>query len=102
MTCAHEDFEAIVYVDRLTASDDDPTVVGFSADIRIRCLHCGDTMVFFGAGLPVGMVWDRPAISVDGTELRCPIRPQSADPSFGLGLAGFQARLVEGMGSSDN
>lgn len=98
MSCAHEDFEAEVDVHRLVESE--PEVRGLSADVRIRCRECGEPMVFVGA--PVGLLPSRPTINVDGTELRAPLRPQSADPHFGMGLPGFAARIREGDGAGDN
>ena len=41
------------------------------------------------AGVQAGLRPDRPMVSVDETELRAPIRPESADPDFGLGIPGF-------------
>lgn len=100
MDCTHQDFVANVDVNRLTASDDDPTVIGYSADVRIECLACHEPFVFVGA--PVGMLRTTPCMSVDGTELRAPIRPQSSDPHFGMGLAGFVARVRAGEVSTSN
>lgn len=97
-TCVHPDFAAIVEVNRhyqADPPDESAMPDGFSADVRISCVACGEPMVFFGAGLAMGLTRDRPAIDPAGTELRCPIRPQSSDPHMGLGLAGFQARLQE-------
>lgn len=101
MTCPHEEFAAHIAVNRLTDVDGGP-LVGFSVDVTARCVACDEPLVFHGAGLPVGLVPDRPAISVDGTELRCPARMQSSDPHFGLGLAGFTARVREGDQSTSN
>lgn len=100
MTCEHEDFSAVVEVNRLAASDDDPTIVGYSADVRVECASCGERFVFVGA--PVGLLPTKPACSVDGLELRVPLRPQSADPHFGMGLAGFAARVREGETATSN
>jgi hypothetical protein len=98
--CDHENFISNVEVNRLQRSDEDSTIVGFSADIRIRCVACDEPFVFHG--VPIGLLSDRPCISVDGTELRAPLRPQSSDPHFGLGLAGFEARVREGDPTSRN
>ncbi|MDQ0376602.1 hypothetical protein [Amycolatopsis thermophila] len=87
--CEHEVFQAEVAVNRLTKHEGGP-VVGFRADVRVRCAQCGER--FRWSGVPAGLLPDRPAVSVDGTELRAPLRPASADPDFGLGLPGFTVR----------
>jgi hypothetical protein len=100
MACAHENMGAFVDVIRMMKSDDDPEVVGYSAEIRVSCVECDEAFVFVGA--PIGMSPGKPCISPDGTELRAPLRPQTADPHFGLGLSGFIARAAEGSTASEN
>lgn|ERR1019366_289751 len=100
--CVHMDFNANVECHRLTRSDDDPTVVGYVAEVMIWCAACDEPMVFHGAGLRVGGLSDRPCISVGGQEVRMPFRPLSADPNTGLGIAGFEMRVSEGLGHGDN
>lgn len=85
--CRHEDFAVFAEVNRVTAGDDDPTVVAFSVDIRIDCAQCGEP--FRWTGLQPGLSRSKPMCNVDETELRAPIRPSSADPGFGTGLPGF-------------
>ncbi|MFI1535511.1 hypothetical protein [Streptomyces anandii] len=85
--CPHEDFHAVVQVDRITASDDDPTVIGYSATITVTCTACEEP--FRWTGVPAGTSPRAPMCSADETELRAPLRPASADPDFGLGLPGF-------------
>jgi hypothetical protein len=85
--CPHENFDAYVDVNRVTASDNDPTVVGYSADIKVTCHDCGEP--FRWTGVPAGISPRQPMCSVDETELHAPLRPASADPDFGLGLPGF-------------
>jgi hypothetical protein len=85
--CLHEDFDAFVGVGRITASETDPTVIGYSAEIRVNCRACGEP--FRWTGVPAGLSPRQPMCSVDETELRAPLRPASADPDFGLGLPGF-------------
>lgn len=92
--CAHENFDAIVDVNRLTASDNDPTVVAYSADIKVNCRDCGEP--FRWTGVPAGASPRQPMCSVDETELRAPLRPASADPDFGMGLPGFSVQYKEG------
>lgn len=91
--CPHENFDAFVEVNRLTASDD-ATVLGYTADIKVRCHDC--TEPFRWTGVPAGVSRSRPTCSIDETELRAPLRPASADPDFGLGLPGFSVQFKEG------
>lgn len=92
--CAHEDFAAFVEVARIAASDDDPTIVGFAAEVRIHCVQCDEPFRFIG--VPAGMLPNRPTCSVDEAELRAPIRPASSDSDFGLGIPGFAVTYREG------
>lgn len=92
--CPHETFEASVEVNRLTAKDDDPTVIGYSADIRVRCSDCSEP--FRWTGLQAGLSQQQPMCSVDEALMSAPLRPASADPDFGIGLPGFAVRYREG------
>jgi hypothetical protein len=86
LPCPHEDCLAAVEVVRRTAHEGGP-VVGFTTAIRVWCADCDEP--FRWTGLQVGDMPDRPMVSVDGRELRAPLRPASSDPDFGLGLPGF-------------
>lgn len=88
--CPHEDFDAYVAVNRITAGDDDPTVIGYAADIKVNCRACEEP--FRWTGVPAGISPRHPTCTVDETELRAPLRPASADPDFGMGLPGFSVR----------
>lgn len=92
--CPHEDFDAYVAVNRITASATDPTVVGYAADIKVNCRACDEP--FRWTGVPAGLSPGHPTCSVDETELRAPLRPASADPDLGLGLPGFSVGYKEG------
>jgi hypothetical protein len=89
--CPHDQFEASVEVSRLTADDIDPTVVGYRADIRVRCAACGEQ--FRWTGLPLGVSPAHPTGSLDETVLSAPLRPAGADPDFGLGLPGVGVEI---------
>ncbi|GAB3156366.1 hypothetical protein GCM10027258_62690 [Amycolatopsis stemonae] len=91
--CPHTVFIGDVQVGRLTETDDGP-VIAFSADIKIKCAQCDEPFRFMG--LPAGILRSRPAVSIDETELRAPIRPASSDPDFGLGIPGFSINYREG------
>lgn len=86
----HADFAAFVDVNRLTASDALPDVIGYSADVRIECGNCGERFRFIG--VPAGLLPDRPSCSVDEFEAHLPIRPATSDDDFGLGIPGFAVR----------
>ncbi|MGW6292448.1 hypothetical protein [Streptomyces sp. NPDC055058] len=92
--CPHENFAAHVDVARITRSDTDPTVIGYSADIKVNCTDCDEP--FRWTGVPAGLSPRQPMCSIDETELHAPLRPASADPDFGLGLPGFSVRYREG------
>ncbi|MEU1275292.1 hypothetical protein [Streptomyces sp. NPDC005799] len=85
--CPHDNFGAYVAVNKVTASETDPTVVGYHADIKVTCSDCNEP--FRWTGVPAGSSPRQPMCSVDETELRAPLRPASADPDFGMGLPGF-------------
>jgi hypothetical protein len=91
--CPHENFDVLACVNRLTKTDDDPTVIGFSADIKIECRDCGEP--FRWTGVPAGLSPAQPMCSVDEATLSAPIRPASADPDFGLGLPGYAVTVRE-------
>jgi hypothetical protein len=93
LPCDHEDFEAVVTVNRIQRSDDDPTVIGYSADIAVTCAGCGEP--FRWTGVQAGMSPARPMCSVDETQLRAPLRPASNDPDFGLGIPGFAVTMPD-------
>lgn len=104
--CPHEDFEAVVEVNRLCTGG---VVNAYSATLRMWCKACTEKFRFIGT--PCGLLSDRPACSVDETELRAPIRSASSDPDFGMGIPGFSVRmggrrvdrpdLLRGMDTSD-
>jgi hypothetical protein len=91
--CPHPDFIATVEVGRIAAddehaSDDDPAQA-FTADVRVHCASCDEP--FRWTGLEVGMSFDHPMVSIDGLELRAPLRPASSDDDFGMGLPSAKA-----------
>lgn len=74
MSCEHLDFSAQVDVFRRTdTGKPDAKVVGFSADVKIACSHCG--IPFHFLGVDPGVSVNRPMVSPDATELRVAIDP---------------------------
>lgn len=84
--CPHLTFRADVTVNRLT-TEDEVTVIGYAAEIQVRCEDCGEK--FRWTGVPAGLSPRRPTCSVDESTLNAPLRPASADPDFGMGIPGF-------------
>lgn len=85
--CPHDKFDAYVAVNKITRSDDDPTVVAYSADITVACVDCAEP--FRWTGVQAGMSPARPMCSLDEKTLVAPLRPASADRDFGLGIPGY-------------
>jgi hypothetical protein len=76
--CTHENFDAAVGVHRLTHVDGGP-VTGYSAEVRIRCTHCGVPFEFLG--LQPGIDTQGARVSMDGQELRIAITPPGMKPN---------------------
>lgn len=92
--CPHENFAAIVEVNRLS-NDEGGEIHGYNADIRVRCADCDEPFRWIGA--PAGLLPGQPCVSLDETELRAPLRPASSDPDFGLGIPGFAINIAVGQ-----
>jgi hypothetical protein len=89
--CVHIEFLAEVSVARLAEGPDAPAHA-FSATITAVCAGCGEPFVWIGGGryicpddadLPVGLSPRQVTVSVDGRELRAPLRPASAPEGWG-------------------
>ena len=87
-SCEHENFHANVAVGRLTKGDDGP-VTGYTAEVRIHCAQCGLPFEFMG--LPVGLLPDGAAVSVNAQEARLAIAPHGVRPSP-LDMIGYRIR----------
>jgi hypothetical protein len=68
--CPHENFDATVAVGRFLDTG------RFMADISVHCTDCGEPFRFMG--VPAGLDWERPMVSIDGLELHAPIEPEIA------------------------
>lgn len=93
--CRHETFVADVAVGRIQPDLVTGMPYAFVADIHVNCAPveeggCGIAFTF--AGVPCGLSYDQPRCSVDGAELRAPIRPANAPEGFGTGLPSVGAR----------
>lgn len=63
--CPHLEYKANVAIGRIEGD----TVK--AVDITARCLNCDKPLVFI-CKAPIGVSWNTPALSMDGTELRVP------------------------------
>lgn len=94
--CPHVDFDVIATIHRLVTEE--PTdgritpATGYQADLKVSCSDCAEPFVWKGP-MPIGLSPGEPRVSVDGTELRAPLRPRSAAPDFGSSLPGFGVRF---------
>lgn len=83
--CEHRVFDAEVDVTRLEDTG------RFTADVRIKCKHCG--LPFRFIGLPAGCDLNGAATSVDATEARLAIAPKGEVVTILEGaFAGFSVR----------
>lgn len=95
--CPHLHFDVEVDVGRI--GEDDPGANGrpraYVAEISVSCAAppngCGEAFRF--TGVPAGLSFNHPTVTVDEATLNAPIRPASADPDFGTGLPGFAIRM---------
>ena len=81
MACQHLKFGAHVDVHRLEDTG------GFMADVRIKCVECDQPFSFLG--LPAGLSFERPMVSLDGCELHVPLEP-GAQPIGASGSLRFE------------
>jgi hypothetical protein len=89
MPCEHENFQAVVEINRL-AADDGGAVLGLSAEIHAWCTDCDEPVLWFVPD--VGLLRDRPTISPNAQEMRVPCRVGDQPGDFGLDLPGFLVR----------
>ena len=82
--CNHKNFTAQVNVYRMhegvnideilkAGAVEEPEITSYTTDIKIQCADCG--MPFQFLGLPMGVSPTFPTRSMDGLELRQPIKP---------------------------
>lgn len=83
--CKHESFDCQVTVNRIE------DINRFMADVMVKCANCGQPFRFIG--LPAGMDYNSPMVSVDGCEGRFPIHPRGESISeIEGGPQGFTVR----------
>lgn len=91
MTCVHKDFNAFVEVRPIAQNEGDQKPAYYAVEVRISCRVCGKPLEW--AGLPVGLSPYRPAVSLDGLELRAPMTLQGE--KVPAGMPGFMVSHVE-------
>lgn len=95
--CYHPDVHVVVRFVRVGEDDpDNPTPgmpVAFMVELSLTCKPCSEAFVF--DGVPAGMSYDAPAVSVDGRELRAPVRPVSLPPRHRRGITGVSGFRIE-------
>jgi hypothetical protein len=72
--CNHEKFECFCAVGRLTDGDGGK-VTSYCLDVKVQCCDCKEFFEFIG--VPAGHSPSEPMTSIDFTELRIPIRPNT-------------------------
>lgn len=73
---------------RIAKSDEDPTIIGFTTDITVKCADCG--LPFEWIGFEAGMMPDRAMVDTSAQELRAPIKPKGS--LLMPGIPGFTVR----------
>lgn len=91
--CGHYNFGVEAQCSRVL-NQDKTEVIGYAADIKVLCMDCGEP--FEWRSPTGGLSPDRPTISLDGRELRAPMRPASSPESFGETVPGYNIVLKRG------
>lgn len=73
--CRHFNFQGDFSVGRILENEGDECPSGYTANITIKCVDCGEPFVFLG--LSGGYSPSEPMRDFNGTEARMPIVPQS-------------------------
>jgi hypothetical protein len=89
--CEHMNFDVLAEINRLVDTEEGPTTA-FSVDLKVWCRDCSEPFVWMG--LPAGLNPAQPTVSVNGLEMRAPIRPGSSASDFGLGGPGFSVAVL--------
>ncbi len=87
MSCSHQNFKVSADINRITQKEGDLDPSAFMADIRLECVDCGTP--FEWIGVPMGLSFVRPNVSVDCLELRAPVKPKGEPMPLAATLPGF-------------
>jgi hypothetical protein len=93
--CTHPDFDAKLILNRIQPDDDAAGMPrAFTAEVTVQCSACATPFMF--PGMAAGLSYDEPRTSIDGTELRAPMRPiNMADIPSGLPSVGARLYIDE-------
>lgn len=87
MECQHQNFNAFCEVNRIFKDESNPgDIVAYTMDVRAACRECGQEFAFFG--VPNGMSFYQPTMSIDGKRICLPMVIPGTEPP--KGLAGFK------------
>lgn len=90
--CPHKQFDCNVNIARIE------DIGRFMAEVRVTCQQCGTPFRFIG--LPAGMDYNSPCVSMDACELRAPVAPKGKVVSeLKGGPQGFTIRRSESESS---
>jgi hypothetical protein len=89
--CEHMNFDILAEVNRLVDTEESPPRA-FYVDLKVWCQDCSEPFVWMG--LPAGLSPAHPTVSVNGFEMRAPVRPGSSASDFGLGGPGFSVAVL--------
>lgn len=76
--CEHKKFFSTTEITRLTTEQG--KVKGFVLELHVACEECGQSFEFIGPSIPLGLSSEFPTVSLDGTEIRLPIKPSTYVP----------------------
>ena len=92
--CKHENFHAVVAVNRMMKNEGDSEPAGYLCEITVRCVTCDTPFEFIG--LPCGAMFDQPCVDPSAQELRAPIRPKGL--ALLPGLPGcYRCQVLDGL-----
>ena len=87
--CVHMNFNAFAEVGRINKEEGGP-IVAYMCDLKINCRDCGQVMEF--VGLPCGLSFYRPAVSIDCATVHLPmVIPGETIPE---GMAGYGVQFT--------
>jgi hypothetical protein len=92
MACPHLNFECHCEVNSIQKDDLHPDeIVAYTLDVRTNCRDCGQEFEFFG--IPNGMSFYQPTMSIDAKRVCIPMVLPGTKPP--LGLAGYSVSFTE-------
>lgn len=87
-------FSAFANVGRINKEENGP-IVAYMCDLRITCRECGQEFEF--VGLPLGLSFYHPTVSMDGKTAQLPMTLPGV--SIPEGMAGYGVKITEAPSS---